>query len=306
MIYVDKKYDIILTFSPIIEITGHIFECFDYWLILRKKYKVGILFLAGLSLEKLEIAWNSKYNVSFQEVKENIIIINDSEYHGAHIYKFDKHTLVFLCDGNIRALNDRKIIFSCNKMIGFLCGNHHFEQIKMNSNIIYLQDDRIYGKNQFFRSFNYIKKLPFKYYKKSIKKSNNIGMMYITYACRKVTAKIIEEYHKKSKCSKTILVVPYKISEYNNIKNVEQIVAPVENFFDKFDTYIYTPVERHFDCSPRLVTECFMQGKKVLLDLDYDDIGLQTRYYDCVNKLDSLDLTENDQIFQIIEQIIHE
>ena len=100
-------------------------------------------------------------------------MIDDSSYKGSHIYKFDQHTLVFLCDGNIRALNDRKIIFAANKMIGFLCGDHHFEQCKMNKNITYLQDYRIYGQNKFFNSYDYVKKLPFKYYKLSNKQFDN-------------------------------------------------------------------------------------------------------------------------------------
>lgn len=107
-----------------------------------------------------------------------------------------------------------------------------------------------------------------------------------------------------SGCSKTLLVVPYKINEYNNIANVEQVVAPIPNFFEQFDTYIYTPVPRQFDCSPRLVTECFLYGKKVYMNLDYIDIGLQTRYNDCVNNLESLILKEGDDILKHIEQVL--
>jgi hypothetical protein len=72
--------------------------------------------------------------------------------------------------------------------------------------------------------------------------------------------------------------------------------------FSKFGTYIYTPVSRKFDCSPRLVTECFMHKKRVFKDLDYYDIGLETRYSDCVNDLQSLDLREGDKLLSIIEQ----
>lgn len=223
MIEIDKerKYDIILTYSPIVEITGHVFECFDYWLLLRERYRVGILFLAGLSLQKLEIAWNSKYNVSFNDVKDSIVMIDDSQFKGPHIYKFNESTLVFLCDGNIRALNDRKIVFAASTMAGFLCGDHHFEQCKMNANITYLQDYRIYGKNKFFRSYDYVKKLPFRYYKKFSKKFDNTGMMYVTYACRKVTPEVIRDYHERSGCSKTLLVVPYKLDEYDDIDDVQ-------------------------------------------------------------------------------------
>ena len=53
------------------------------------KYKVGMLFLAGLSIDQLEIAWNSKYSISFDEVQPYIMMIDDSSYKGSHIYKFD-------------------------------------------------------------------------------------------------------------------------------------------------------------------------------------------------------------------------
>lgn len=302
MITINPDYDIILTYSPIAEITGHIFECFDYWLILKTKYKVGILFLVGLSKDQLQIAWESKYNVAFSEVESSIIIIDDKQFSGTHIYKFARHQVVILCDGNIRALNDRKIIFSTDKMIGFLCGDHHFEQCQLNKNIIYLQDERIYGKNRFFKSYDYVKKLPFKYYKKSQRTFDNTGMMYVTFACRKITPEVIKEYYERSGCEKIILIVPYKLAEYDNIDGIQQIVAPVENFFDKFDIYIYTPVQRKFDCSPRLVTECFMQNKQILIDLPYVDVGLQTRYNDCKKDINKLNLTMNDDIFCILKK----
>ena len=127
-------------------------------------------------------------------------------------------------------------------------------------------------------------------------------MMYMTYVCRKVEPSVIESYFKKSGCTSAMLVVPYKLPEYDCIEGVEQVTAPVEDLFSKFGTYIYTPVSRKFDCSPRLVTECFMQGKRVHKDLDYYDIGLETRYSDCVRDLQSLDLREGDKILQIIEQ----
>ena len=50
------------------------------------------------------------------------------------------------------------------------------------------------------------------------------------------------------------------------------------------------------------MTECFLHKKKVLIDLPYVDVGLQTRYNDCMRDLQSLDLREGDKILQIIEQ----
>jgi len=98
--------------------------------------------------------------------------------------------------------------------------------------------------------------------------------MYTTFVCRKITPNVIKEYHEMSGCKKTLLVVPYKLQEYDNIDNVEQIVAPVDNFMEKFDTYIYTPVERKFDCSPRLITECSFYKKNIILNVNYVDKGL--------------------------------
>lgn len=128
----------------------------------------------------------------------------------------------------------------------------------MYKHITYLQDYRIYGKNQNFKSYNYVKKLPFDKYNMSNRVFDNTGMMYVTYACRKVTPQTIDEYHRMSGCSQSLLVVPYKLPEYDFIDNVKQVLAPVPDFFNCFDTYIYTPVHRKFDCSPRLVTECYL------------------------------------------------
>lgn len=299
MININKKYDVILTYSPIIEITGHIFECFDYYLFLRQYCNVGILFFCGLSIDKLKIVWNSKYNIPFDTVVNDIIQINIATLQN-RIINFSNNTAVIITDGNIKSLEDNKIFLATHKLYGFMCEYDNFDKVKINNHITYLQDYRIYGKNKYFKSIDYVKKLPFKFYKKCIQPNKNIGMIYMTYVCRKVQPHTIKEYHKMSGCNKTFLIVPYKLPEYDNIENIIQVEAPIENLFDKFDTYIYTPVNRKFDCSPRLVTECFMHNKKVFKDLDYYDIGLEIRYNDCINNLEQLNLKENDKILEIL------
>lgn len=72
MIRVDPSYDVVLTYSPIPEITGHLFECFDYWLHLRLRFKTGILLLGSLPAAKLRAAWESKYSTPFSEVEPSI------------------------------------------------------------------------------------------------------------------------------------------------------------------------------------------------------------------------------------------
>jgi hypothetical protein len=254
-----------------------------------------------LNLEKLKIIFESKYKQKFSTITDDLIILsNISHDSNKQIIQFGKNTAVILADGNIKSLEYHNIYLATNKLYGFMCEDENFQEIKINNHIIYLQDYRIYGKNKYFKSIDYVKKLPFKFYKKSISPNKNIGMMYMTYVCRKVESSIIAEYHKKSGCSKSFLIVPYKLPEYDTIENVEQTEAPVENLFDKFDTYIYTPINRKFDCSPRLVTECFMHNKKVFKELDYYDIGLETRYNDCLTNLNSLNLDKNDDILKIL------
>ena len=41
--------------------------------ILRNYFNVGILFFSGLSMPKLKTAWQSKYNVDFKEVENDIL-----------------------------------------------------------------------------------------------------------------------------------------------------------------------------------------------------------------------------------------
>jgi hypothetical protein len=104
MKYIDPSYNVILTYSPIIEITGHLFECFDYYLFLRNYYKVGILLFNSLPIEKLRIAWNSKYIIDFDTILNDIMFINVLPNNKQEIIKFGKNTCVIIADGNIKSL----------------------------------------------------------------------------------------------------------------------------------------------------------------------------------------------------------
>lgn len=302
MLRIDDSYDVILTYSPIIEITGHLFECFDYYLYLRQYCKVGILLFNSLSTDKLKIVFESKYSIPFSDVESDIIDVNQRLGDKSFLVSFGRHTKVLLTDGNIDSLQTNRIHLLTNNLYGFLCENNDdYKNIKINNKITFLQDYRIYGKNKDFPSINYVKKIPFDFYKNINRVYDNTGMMYITYVCRKITRNVLIDYHNRSKCDKTIIAVPYKIREYEDIPDITQEIAPIENFFERFDTYIYTPVQRKFDCSPRLVTECFLYGKNIMLDLDYEDIGLMTRYNDCKQNIKNVILSKGDDVISILD-----
>ena len=182
MIKIDSKYDVILTYSPIIEITGHIFECFDYYLFLRQFCKAGIMFFCGLSREKLKKVFETKYIIPFADIEADLIQIDAvSPTSKKQIISFRKDTTVILADGNIKSLEYNNILLATNKLYGFLCEYDEFDKIKTNNHITYLQDYRVYRKNQYFKSIDYVKKLPFKYYRKSNKQFDNTGLIYMTY-----------------------------------------------------------------------------------------------------------------------------
>lgn len=166
-------YEVVLTFSPIEEITGHVFEVFDYYLFLRDYFRVGMLFLGSISVDKLKIAFNSKYVERFENVKKDLIYysVNDIKT-GKNIFCFDRNAFVLLCDGNIQALECWKVRLLTKKLYGFLCFTD--EQLlnktwssSLVSQITYLQDFRVYKKsNPRFKTIHYVKKLPFKHYQK--------------------------------------------------------------------------------------------------------------------------------------------
>ena len=123
VIKVDSSYDVILTYSPIVEITGHIFECFDYYLFLRDYCKAGILFFCGLKREQLKVAFESKYNVPFSSVEPDLIQVDGvAPDASAQIVVFGSKTTVILADGNIQSLEYNRIMFASKRLYGFMCG----------------------------------------------------------------------------------------------------------------------------------------------------------------------------------------
>ena len=178
----------------------------------------------------------------------------------------------------------------------FACGNR---EIKNNnkSNVWVLQDNRVYEPVK-CNGINYKKKILFNRLK-SIGKSNNQSLLYATKNCRHI--KDFQQYKKYGKLLAIVNVIP------KPIEGINFVIPPIENLFEKFDTYIYTPVDRKWDCSPRFIAECKHYGKKVIYhNIDYweEDHGLRVRKWDIDNDFDSLHLKDNDNIIEILKGII--
>ena len=94
-----------------------------------------------------------------------------------------------------------------------------------------------------------------------------------------------------------------------NCHGVNFVKPPVNNLFSKFNTYIYTPTPKTFDCSPRLIAECKYYNKQVVyhnITAEYlkKDKGLNYRINDIESGLHNITLTDDDDIFNILNERI--
>ena len=100
----------------------------------------------------------------------------------------------------------------------------------------------------------------------------------------------------------------YERIEANGYAIVKSL--PIIDFMEEFNHYVYTPIERKFDCSNRLLAECKHYNKIISLyniDNDYleQDLGLKYRLEDIKN-LESITLIrkEQDEIINILREVI--
>lgn len=258
-------------------ICGHVYEVIDYYMILKSHFNVGILFAERFELDL------SKYDFTEEEI---------DGIHKAITY-CDKPSLlqgtnILFTDGGVVNNKDKILLFK--NIFYFACGN---KEVKENDkdNVYILQDNRAYDP---------VKKNGIDYKKrvlldrlKPILSYEDRPMVYATTNCREANLEGLPE---------NTLVISNK--EYEGF---ETTAPPIANIFEKFHTYIYTPVPRHWDCSPRFIVECAYFNKEVIYhNIDYweEDKGLYWRKWDIDNDFDSLFLKEDDNIICIIKQAL--
>jgi len=276
--------EILLTFCPsTIEtnrICGHTFEVMDYYLFLKDSgfTNVKILIQEKISREELFKAYSDKYILP-DNYKKDIIFKRNLKY------LISKGTIIFTGgidhNYNVKLISQKLLLFRCNKEIDYSNFKH--------KNVYLLQDNRFYDKPKNIKIINYIKKIYFTRYKK-INKSDNKTLVYINSNIRKTSLVFNDDY----------LVV-----SGTDIKDKTYLKAPVANLFSKFNKYLYTETTRKFDCSSRLVPECYFYNKEILFNFNKEeyfkiDKGLKYRYEDTVNNFSNLDLKNGDTICNII------
>jgi hypothetical protein len=295
IIRLDPSYDLWLTYSwsnTNHGICGHTFEVVDYYYILKDNFKTGILLAEDINWETFEQSIRSKYSFSEEEIadiKSNTVFAN-------------KPTLVqgkniLITDGGV--INMQSVTLLFDNIFYFACGN---KEIKDNDkdNVWVLQDYRVYEPVQ-RNGIDYKKRILFDKMR-TIGPSADQVLVYATKNCRDIT-----DYSTFESYGKPVLVITNIENKPKDRKGFTFVTPPVENLFEQFSTYIYTPVKRKWDCSPRFIAECKYYGKEVVFhNIDYwdEDHGLRVRQWDIENDFDSLYLRSCDDIVNILKGII--
>ena len=312
MILISKDYEVLLTYSPISEVTGHIYEVFEYYLVLRKYFRTAMFFHAPtISKERILNSLRDKYSVPWESYAQDF-------YHSDRVERIigAESCVTILCDGNIKSLWDSCIVLATPVLLGFRCGNYDFNSVcvetSLYNNFTFLQDYRVYARNSEpqgcpFLTIDYRKKFNFSAFRRpeDCVCSTDTALLYLTRNCRYMSPSGVREVMEAFPHDRYLILTPTP-DEYDVLKSsrVRVVQPPVYPFFKSFSTYIYTPIPRRFDCSPRLITECAYYGKPVqyFLDEDYQDVGLQVRRRDIESKdgLRSLTLKDDDRIVDIV------
>ncbi len=291
----DTSYDLWLSYTWSNNnhgICGHTYEVIDYYHILRNDFKVGILLCEDIDWPTFESSIRGKYDFTDAEIEDmqsNTVFANrPTLVRGRNI---------LFTDGGV--VNMKAVTLLFDNIFYFACGN---KEIKDNDkdNVWILQDDRVYEPVK-QNGINYKKKILFDRLKK-LGPSKNSVLVYATKNCRH-----LDSYEELLQYGKDILVITNKENQPKPAQGFTFVVPPVDNLFEQFSTYVYTPVPRKWDCSPRFIAECKYYGKSVVFhNIDYwsEDHGLRVRQWDIENDFDSLCLRPSDDIVNILKGII--
>jgi hypothetical protein len=291
----DTTYDLWLSYTWSNNnhgICGHTYEVIDYYHILRDNFKVGILFCEDIDWTIFESSIRSKYNFTDSEIADiqsNTVFV-------------DRPTLVkgrniLFTDGGIVNMQTVTLLF--DNIFYLACGN---KEIKDNdkSNVWILQDDRVYEPVK-RNGINYKKKILFDRLK-SVDSAKDSVLVYATKNCRQ-----LDTYEELLQYGSNILAITNKENKPAPVEGFTFVIPPVDNLFEQFTTYVYTPIKRKWDCSPRFIAECKYYGKQVVFhNIDYweEDRGLYWRNWDIENDFDSLFLRHSDDLVNILKGII--
>lgn len=252
--------DILITYIPKPSpsysktLSGHFFEVFDYYYLLKSKYRVCVWLPDIQSPNEIKHIISARYSLEFDW---NDLVVGD--------FKLIKVPQVLCVDNCYHFMALHRNMFACDKFYSFACGDSKFYPGQEPSGITLLADSRIYDFSKFnCEAIDYAKKVwP---HIRRVQNPVSRAFAHITSSCKSVSPELLGEL---------ILRNPniYIYSDYLVHPNASK--TPVLDF--DFTKFIYTPIPRKFDCSNRLVIECFIFGIPVEYWIQYTDEALELR-----------------------------
>jgi len=305
-----KHYDIIISLTEHTSISGHFFEAFDYYIFLKQYYlSVGMLFVTDVDVSEIRIAYEAKYQRGvapcWNDVRYDLEIISHEEYNNLEFVLLGKTPILYV-DGSIEQFRNPTVV--ADNIFMFRSGVIHYDLYKYVPEFTLLQDERVYSylkKPNKCRVVDYVKKINGDCLKEYMD-SGELYLLYLVDAMRYMTLrdvrKLLDEYEDRN-----FILCSY-LEEYDSLKEYSTIVLkkpPLYQIWPQIKGYIYTPVPRQFDSSPRWPFECKHYGKSVeYYNIHYHDPGLEARRWDIENRFDFLYLRENDPILEILDEVI--
>ena len=251
-------------------LNGHVFEILDYYNLLKNYFKVKCYFPEYN--ESLIKQATERYTVDFD--------FND--------FIFDYHKLI--APRNSLNVDGSYNFFLRNQMLGnklaFSCGSPKLDPEHLRpKDVLYFEDHRVY--NHANNSVNYAKKIDCSIMKVPDVFDDRV-FAHVTKDCKAVVIEPLIEKYPNLLCYSDYLPESYHVTN-----------KPVK--FGMFNKFVYTPVARHFDCSPRLIAECdYFKIPVDYYNIDYKDIGLETRQQDIKTK--SYLLKQDDPIIELLNK----
>jgi len=295
IVQLDPSYQLWLTQSWSTNnhgICGHTFEILDYYYILKDHFKVGILFGEDITWATIERAIRSRYTFTDTEIQD---IRSNTRFEDRP--RLLKGTNILFVDGGV--VNTSGVAMYFDNILYFACGNREIKDSDQ-ANVYVLQDNRVYEPVK-RNGIDYKKRILFDKLK-PIGTSKDQVLLYATKNCRN-----IDSYDEFTQYGDNVLAIVNQENRPDDQEGFTFILPPVDDIFEQFTTYVYTPVNRKWDCSPRFIAECRYYGKTVVYhNINYWDVdhGLRIRKWDIDNDFESLYLTPQDPIINIVKDII--
>ena len=298
-----SNYDLIFTtsFECDMGVSGHLYEMIEYFHICsNSNISCAILLSDGIKRETFQKAVTEKYN--FNEHELTYMFDRVIECFSPKILRVNNICVV---DGTSRF--NAAIIYTKNMFL-LRCSDKDYTYFSNHKTILkthLLQDFKVYTeryKDLNIEVINYVKKVLWSRYKKDFNCNLNTALIYLTSKCRpfepEKVKKLIDKYNFDE-----YLVISNVPKEYESLKcdKVKVEKPPINNLFSKFSTYIYTPVARKLDCSPRFIVECAASGKNIIYEIDYFDPGLEARKNDIAEDINKVLLDEDDFFIEYVK-----